>query len=135
MGKMNHKGRSKSNNIVIVSRFDMRTEAYTHLSVHGRAALLELLYRFNGANNGEIQISVRQLGKALNCGKNKAGDVFLELQDKGWIKYNKKGSFDWKTHTNKEASGSGRASTWFLTNRPTLNKSATKEYVYWKAKN
>ena len=101
MGKMNHKGRSKSDNIVIVSRFDMRTEAYTHLSVHGRAALLELLYRFNGANNGEIQISVRQLGKALNCGKNKAGDVFLELQDKGWIKYNKKGSFDWKTHTNR----------------------------------
>tara|TARA_B110000046_G_C12818020_1_gene324148 strand:- start:59 stop:643 length:585 start_codon:yes stop_codon:yes gene_type:complete len=68
----------------------MRTEAYTHLSVYGRAALLEFLYRFNGANNGEIQISVRQLGKALNCGKNKAVDVFLELQDKGWIKYSNK---------------------------------------------
>jgi len=91
----------------------MLINSYKRLSVYDRAALIESLDRLSGTKNGEIQISVRQMVRAIDCGKNKAAQTFNKPQDKGWIKANKKVSFSWKTHTNNEASGSGRASTCF----------------------
>lgn len=131
MANINQKGRSKFDNCVMLSRFEMRTQAYRHLSTYGRAGLLELLYRFDGKNNGDIFLSVREMAIALKCCKNKASDVFIELEEKGWVKTNRKGSFQWKTHIDPEISGSGRASTWILTNRQYKNQLATKEYIHW----
>ena len=131
MARSNKKGRTKFDNCVVLNRYEMRTEAFRHLSVYGRSGLLELLFRFDGKNNGDIHISVREMAKFLNCGKNKAAEVFIELVEKGWLKIGKKGSFYWKAHINPETKNSGRASTWILTNRKHQNHLATKDFMRW----
>ncbi len=58
-----------------------RSEAYHQLSLPARAALTELLDRFNGINNGMITLSVRELAYELNCSKDTAARALRELDD------------------------------------------------------
>jgi hypothetical protein len=60
-----------------------RSEAYHSLSVYARAALLELLERYTGVNNGMIGLGCRELAVALKCSQGKACRVFRELDDSG----------------------------------------------------
>ena len=46
--------------------------AYHGLPCTARAALIELIARFNGANNGMITLSERELAYELNCSKSAA---------------------------------------------------------------
>ena len=47
--------------------------AYHHLSVYGRALLIEFRKRYNGSNNGQIAMSVRDAANLPNCHKDTAG--------------------------------------------------------------
>jgi hypothetical protein len=60
-----------------------RSEAYHGLSHTARAALIELLDRYNGLNNGMLGLGVRQLADELNCSKDTAARALLELDDAG----------------------------------------------------
>jgi hypothetical protein len=60
-----------------------RSEAYHGLSLPGRAALFELIDRYNGCNNGMIALGVRELACELNCSKDTAARALNELDDAG----------------------------------------------------
>jgi hypothetical protein len=60
-----------------------RSEAYHSLSVYARCALIELLDRYNGINNGMIGLGCRELAEALNCSRDTAAKALRELDDSG----------------------------------------------------
>ena len=58
-----------------------RSAAYHGLSLYARAALIELIDRYTGCNNGMIALGVRALAYELRCSKDMAGKALLELDD------------------------------------------------------
>jgi hypothetical protein len=58
-----------------------RSQAYHQLSHAARSALTELLDRYNGINNGQITLSVRELAYELNSSKDTASRALIELDD------------------------------------------------------
>jgi hypothetical protein len=60
-----------------------RSQAYYSLSVYARAALFELLDKYNGVNNGMIGLGCRELAELLNCSKRGAANFLRELDDSG----------------------------------------------------
>jgi hypothetical protein len=63
-----------------------RSAAYHGLSVYGRSALLELLDRYDGCNNGMIGLGCRELADALNCSRDTAAKALRELDDSGLVR-------------------------------------------------
>jgi hypothetical protein len=76
------KGRSKRRFIQLWTNVK-RSEAYHSLSVYGRSALIELLDRYTGINNGMIGLGVRGLAVALDCSNDAAARALRELDDSG----------------------------------------------------
>ena len=120
---------------VQLHHWEMDCPAYRHLSVRGRALLLEFRRLYNGANNGEIYLSVRQAAALLNCCKDTAAKALEELEEKGWIRPMDKGSFQWKAHA--DGTRTKLATTWRITNQPIgmgVDTPATKEFTRWRPK-
>ncbi len=112
---------------------EMDTPAYRRMSAWGRSLLLEYRRKYNGSNNGEIAMSVRQAARLLNCCLDTAAKAQGELEEKGWVREAQKGSFHWK----EDASGRKHrpATTWRITNQPVglgTDTKATKEYMKWR---
>ena len=97
-----------------------RSEAWFSCSPAARLIWIAVLERFNGENNGEISLSVREAGDYAGCTKNTAGRKFNELLDAGLLECTMKTSF---------TNGKGLASTWALTHLPVGGKVATN---LWK---
>jgi hypothetical protein len=108
---------------VRIHHWEMDCPAWKQMSVYGRALVIELRSRFNGGNNGEIHLSVREAAKALNCHRDTAAKALRDVEAKGWVQTNQKGSFDWK---------GGAATTFILANEQMGDKSATKNFMSWK---
>lgn len=104
----------------------MNCAAYRHMSAAGRAALMEFRFRYNGVNNGEISMSVRELAGLLNCANNTAQNAIKELERLGWIKARVKGTFTRKAR---------HATTWTLTHERFGDALPTKEYTRWRPEN
>ena len=102
----------------------MDTEAWRALNPACRALYLELVRRYNGHNNGEISLSVREAARLLHIAKDTATKALKELEDKGFIKRNVCGSFNWKLK---------HATTWILTEHDLGDEPATKEFASWRA--
>jgi hypothetical protein len=60
-----------------------RSAAYHGLTVYARSALIELLDRYTGINNGMIGLGARELAAELNCSKDVAARALRELDDAG----------------------------------------------------
>jgi len=60
-----------------------RSAAYHGLSCTARAALVELLDRYNGVNNGMIGLGARELADELGCSKDTANRALHEIDDAG----------------------------------------------------
>lgn len=102
------------------------TEAWTTMKPTPRALYIELRRRFNGTNNGEIFLSVRDAAKALNVSKDTAGAAFRELIERGFIRMTEGGHLG--------PCGLGRASKWALEDEATADgKPAIKSFVNWRA--
>jgi DNA-binding transcriptional MocR family regulator len=67
-------------------RFVKRSQAYQSLSLPARCALIELLDRYTGINNGMIGLGVRTLADALNCSQSTATRALRELDDSGLVR-------------------------------------------------
>jgi hypothetical protein len=80
------------------------SQAYHDLSVYGRCALIELLSRHTGINNGMIGLGVRELSNAIKCSHGTAIKAFRELDDAGLARPVKPGAWRGK-----------KASEWRLT--------------------
>ena len=60
-----------------------RSKAYHDCSLYARCALIELMDRYNGINNGMIGLGVRELAHELKCHKDTAAKALSELDDIG----------------------------------------------------
>ena len=60
-----------------------RSAAYHSLSLPARCALVEILDRYTGCNNGAIGLGVRELADELRCSHGTAGRALKELDDAG----------------------------------------------------
>ena len=100
--------------------------AYQSLKPGPRAIYVELKRQFNGHNNGDIFLSQRVAGKALNVGRDTVGKYLVELEAKGFIV---------KTMGHYLGpEGVGQAAKWALTELSMNGNSATKEFMNWKSK-
>jgi hypothetical protein len=62
-------------------RFIKRSQAWHDLSLPARCALIELIDRYNGINNGMIGLGVRTLADELRCSQATATRALRELDD------------------------------------------------------
>jgi DNA-binding transcriptional regulator YhcF (GntR family) len=101
--------------------------AFRALSGNAVKLMALLNKRYNGANNGDVAMSVREAAAEVGCSVNHAHKCFRELEGAGFIVPTQRGSFTWKKR---------HATTWRLTWIGTANPSAlsgidaaTKEFM------
>ena len=102
----------------------LNSPAYRSLSCYARALLVELGALYNGRNNGELHMSVRQVRQRLGVGRKLAEKALAELQDRGFIEVVQKGSFRCKVRL---------ATTWRLTEHEHEGRPAIKDSMRWPA--
>jgi hypothetical protein len=109
-------------------RADHEKAAQIAVALFGNACEpnLALAQRYNGYNNGEISMSVREAARLLHVAKDTATKAFRELEAKGFIRRNICGSFNWKIR---------HATTWILTEHAFGDQLATKEFARWQPEN
>jgi len=108
----------------------MDTAAWQDLRPVARCAYIVLASKYAGpgSNNGQIPCSLDQLKAALHVGKTTAQAALVELQEHGFIRLAKAGSFNMKYQ---------HASEWLLTefkdDRPGAKLAVpTKEFARWQ---
>lgn len=117
------KGRSrKGERFVKLEHWMLKSEAWRSLTPPARALYVELAQRYNGLNNGEISMAVREAARLIHVAKDTVSKAFRELLAKGFIRSNVPGDFNWKIR---------HATTWFLTQHPVGDIAATKEFMRW----
>jgi len=118
-------GRSKRDGQhVRLYHYLLKSDAWLSLKCSERALYLAIAVRFNGHNNGEISLSVREAAKELHIHRDTVTKGFAALIDKGFIKCNQKGHFGYKVR---------HASTWILTQERYQDQLPTKDYLKWKS--
>lgn len=119
----NSKGRSrKGERFVKLEHWMLQSEAWRSLSPAARSLYVELAQRYNGLNNGDISMAVREAARLIHVAKDTASKTFRELMEKGFIRANVPGDFNWKIR---------HATTWFLTQHPVGDIAATKDFMRW----
>ncbi|EHQ99496.1 hypothetical protein [Bradyrhizobium sp. WSM471] len=79
----------------------MQSEAWRSLGGNERAIYVVLAMLYNGNNNGEIGLSVRQAAEAIHVAKDTAARAMSRLQDRGFIVATTKGRFVRKRHATR----------------------------------
>jgi hypothetical protein len=77
------RGRKKGQPFVQLPRYIKRSQAWHDLSLAARCALIELIDRHSGINNGMIGLGVRELAAALRSSKDTASSALVELDNSG----------------------------------------------------
>ena len=129
--RVNGKGRSIGGDAqhVRLYQWEIKSAAYRSLTADARALLVELKGLYNGSNNGDLFLSVREAARRVGCGKNLAGELFKQLQDRGFIRPNEVGAFNLKA-----LAGRGKATSWILTEYAVGSSTAgTKDFMRWRA--
>jgi len=123
----NRKGRSRNGpSFIQVPHYLLRSAAWLALKPQARAVYIELAARFNGSNNGQIALSVRDAAQSCNIAKDTAARAFQELIEKGFIAIVTGGSFGYKLR---------HATEYRLTDRAYGDKLATKDFMSWRPEN
>lgn len=99
----------------------LKSEAYRSLGPYARCLLIEFIRKYDGNNNGQISMSIREGQKLINKGRKCVEKGLFELQDRGFIIKKTQGLFI-----------SGMASEWALTEFEVNNKTPTKDFMKWK---
>lgn len=125
--KPNAKGRSTgSQPFVMLTHWAFDSAAYRSLKPGPRALLWELIRRHNGANNGRIGFSQRDMSAAINVADRETVAGYVrELEARGFIAAQRRGGFNVKV-------ADRRATEWALTMFPVGDELATKEFMRWK---
>lgn len=109
---------------VKLESYMLRCEAYRSMKALPRGVYTELRRRFNGRNNGEILLSIREIVHELHCSKDSATAALRELEEKGFIKCAQRGSFHYKIR---------HAPKWILTEEGWNGELASKDFMRWRA--
>ncbi len=100
----------------------LNSPAYKSLGVCARALLIEYYRRYNGSNNGDIGLSVRDAASALGVAVGTVRKAIVELEERGFIRANQRGAFRWKAR---------HATTWILTEFEYAGQPPTKAFMRW----
>lgn len=95
--------------------------AWQHLTSADKAVFITLKRRFNGANNGKISLSVREIIACNKMNINTASKSLKHLQQKGFITLTQPGYW-----------GSHMASTWKINTEKMNGYKPTNEWKEWK---
>jgi len=119
----NRKGRG-GGSFVMLPHYLLKSSAWRDLDTNARALYVELLLRFNGANNGSIGLGTREAADALHVGRNTAARAFDALQSHGFIAIAQDASFDQKR----------LARAWLLTDfhDDRNSQAARKDFMRWQ---
>lgn len=101
-----------------------KSPAWKATDANERAAYLEIAMRYNGSNNGSITCSVREIAASLHVGKSTATAALNRLEQKGFIRTMKKGTFNLKCR---------HATEWRMTEHhcDVSGKPASKDMMTW----
>lgn len=125
--KTNAKGRSVGKHpFVMLSHFAFDCTAYRSLKPGPRALLLEFIRRHNGANNGRVGFSQRDMSASINVADREIVAAYVrKLEELGFVKAHKRGGFNVKV-------ADRRATEWSLTMFAIGDAAATKEFMKWR---
>jgi hypothetical protein len=99
----------------------LKSEAWRHLKGNDIKVYLEICRRYNGRNNGEIFMSRNEAVRLLHIGTGSAQAAFKRLEQMGFIKVSKKGSFKGR-----------QASCFILTDKSYKGHNPTNEWASWQ---
>jgi hypothetical protein len=95
MAKHLKNGRSKGDGrFILIPHHVLNSLGYQATRPPARAALVELVKRYNGSNNGSIGLSSRDLARLCKISKDSAAKAIQELENVGLIETVEKGSFN-----------------------------------------
>lgn len=123
----NKRGNGNYESFIKIDRWMMKTPAFHSLGAGPRALLAELLFFFNGSNNGQISYSTRQGAAALHVTKATISKWLKELVDRGFIVERSPASFHMKY-----GAGRGVARSWELTWIGCDGCLPRKDFVHWR---
>jgi len=89
------------NGFINIPREIWRSPEVMSLSAPATVLFVELLYRHNGRNNGQICMSWQEAQMLLKCQKRAVAKYFAELRDTGLVACTVQGSFDHKNGARK----------------------------------
>ncbi len=121
MGRPNRKGRNYGEQFVPIPYAMARSAAFRSLSGPALKVWVELRSRFNGMNNGDLSVSLDEASRLLGMGKATAKRAFDELEEKGFIKLTKRGSWYGRM-----------ATTWSVTDRSLKGERPTNDWKNWR---
>jgi hypothetical protein len=104
-------------------RWQLNCPAWKSLSMTARCLEMELKALYNGSNNGDLFLSIREAAKRLGVANNTAGKAFKELEEHGFIRPKQRGNFNWKAR---------HATAWVLTEFEYANQPASKDFMRWR---
>ena len=90
------KRRGKQQRFVQLHHWLLKTAAWKDLGAVERSIYVELLFRYNGQNNGRIGYSARTAAQDLKIGKATAARALRSLQAHGFVVVEKRGAFHCK---------------------------------------
>lgn len=126
-GRVDKTGRTKNARHVRIYHVMLRSEAWKSLSPVARVIYIEIASRYRGlgSNNGRIPYSIREGAASAHCGKSKAADALLELQNRGFIVAVTRGGFNRKNR---------HATEWRVTEFvcDVTGTKATNDYLDWR---
>jgi hypothetical protein len=98
MPKHDNRGRSKRTlgPFIALERYLLNSPAWISLSPNARCALIELLARYNGVNNGRIAMSANVLAMLLPISRATAARALRELIERGFVEIVRPGGFSCK---------------------------------------
>jgi hypothetical protein len=125
VGRAKQRRRSRGPNFIQLYRYVLDSPAYVSLSANARSALIEINRGYNGANNGDIVLSVRSIAERMGCTKKTAGITLQELVEKGFIEERVKGAYSVKFR---------HATKWRLTDRrcDVTGAEQSKAFLKWQ---
>jgi hypothetical protein len=98
----------------------LKSCAYRTLTPASRALLIELYALYNGANNGQLFLSVRDGAQRINVAPNTVVKAFRQLEANGFIRPAVKGGFTCKHR---------HATTWVLSEFEYAGALPTKDFM------
>lgn len=124
--KHDRKGRSKgaTQPFVQVLKPTLRESAWMALPFGARCLYIALKARWNGHNNGELYLGVREGAKELGASKASIERWFHALVEHGFIRKTR-GAF-------LGLNGNAQATRWRLTEVGYMNQQPTKDYQHWQ---
>ena len=112
-----------------IYHWERESAAWRSLSPAARCVLIELKALYNGRNNGDLFLSVREAARRVGIGKTLAAKCFRDLIDRGFVRIARQGAFNMKA-----AARRGDATSWLLNEFPPGDGmgAGSRDFMRWQ---